>query len=373
KKSLYQYNTTSSNLEELLSPVLDITPTGSVPRHLSNFNVYFPCISASSELESINCSITFRFYNITHNYSSQSIVNLKFLKQCVKNEKLNQSILSQFYNTAQIEAYLLTQSHRSLSSIGVVTILGYSIIIALIVFVLVFSTAMILFCLYRKTTRKKRHLLKAQNADTTHDLDSIPFHHQQHPQLPAIFDTTNCSAYEDSIYSFTQYDSQYKPSDETIHEALNDFKIEQNRVTLHEILIEGTFGRLIHCTYIDNKTISQNVYGKTVNSNASQTQINMMLNECCLFKSVKHVNINSPLGIVHMNELTPYPLILYPYGGKGILKRFLLKCKGSSSDGRDHMLSTQELVYMSIHVAKGLHFLHRRKLLMKDIAARNCM
>jgi len=73
---------------------------------------------------------------------------------------------------------------------------------------------------------------------------------------------------------------------------------------------------------------------------------------------------------IKKNELSPYPLIVYPYSNKGILKRFIIQNRTSA---REQLLSTQELVYMAIHIGKGLHFLHRRKMLMKDIGTRNCL
>lgn len=50
-----------------------------------------------------------------------------------------------------------------------------------------------------------------------------------------------------------------------------------------------------------------------------------MLHDCCLFATLKHSSINSPLGIVYKNELSPYPLVVYPYSQKGILKRFIIQ------------------------------------------------
>ncbi len=89
----------------------------------------------------------------------------------------------------------------------------------------------------------------------------------------------------------------------------------------------GKFGRLFHCSFNDPSTnlSTQNIYGKTVNSSAASVQLNQMLHDCCLFATLKHSNINSPLGIVYKNELSPYPLIVYPYSNKGILKRFIIQ------------------------------------------------
>jgi len=40
--------------------------------------------------------------------------------------------------------------------------------------------------------------------------------------------------------------------------------------------------------------------------------------------------------------------------------------------GRVQVLSVQQLVYIALQIARGLQQLHRRKLLHRDVAARNC-
>ena len=57
-----------------------------------------------------------------------------------------------------------------------------------------------------------------------------------------------------------------------------------------------------------------------------------MLHDCCLFATLKHANINSPLGIVYKVELSPYPLVVYPYSHKGILKRFIIQNRTSARE-----------------------------------------
>ncbi len=92
----------------------------------------------------------------------------------------------------------------------------------------------------------------------------------------------------------------------------------------------GKFGRLFHCSFNDSSI--QNIYGKTVNSSSTSIQLNQMLHDCCLFATLKHSNINSPLGIVYKNELSPYPLIIYPYSNKGILKRLIIQNRISARE-----------------------------------------
>ena len=96
----------------------------------------------------------------------------------------------------------------------------------------------------------------------------------------------------------------------------------------------GKFGRLLRCSLNESSTnlSTQNAYGKTVNSSATSAQLNQMLHDCCLFATLKYSAINSPLGIVYKNELSPYPLIIYPYSNKGILKRFIIQNRTSARE-----------------------------------------
>jgi hypothetical protein len=187
-KLYYEYNTSSSNEQVLLRPVLNIIEKGIVPREISSknkidlnnkklwccfiiaFSIFFPCLLSNR----VNCSVLFRFYNSTTNHTSM-FVNLKFLKYC-REETLNTSLLTQFYNTNQMNEYLLMKErkfiklklnlskvrysysarYRDFASTTLATILAYSLVIAVVVFLLVFCTAMILFCLYRMTTKKKK-------------------------------------------------------------------------------------------------------------------------------------------------------------------------------------------------------------------------
>ncbi|CAF0790298.1 unnamed protein product [Adineta ricciae] len=356
RRIYYEYNTSSSNEHVLLRPVLNIATRGVVPRDISTFSIFFPCLTTSR----VNCSVLFRFSNSTMN-SSSTIVHFTFVKHC-RDQILDRSLLTQFYNANELDEYFLLKEslHRNFAPTTLATILAYSLLIALVVFLLVFCTTMGLFCLYRMSTTPNKQ--KCENL--------IDNNNQDHPTLPMTFDMTT---FEDvSLYSCTQYDFM-KTADELLSSTtFADCTIDQTRLTLHEIIMEGKFGRLYRCSLHDSLSTAttQNVYGKTINSSGTAAQLNQMLHDCCLFATLKHSNINSPLGIVYKNELSPYPLVIYPYSNKGILKRFIIQNRSSA---REQLLSTQELVYMAIHIAKGLYFLHRRKMLMKDLGARNCM
>ncbi|CAF2619161.1 unnamed protein product [Rotaria sp. Silwood2] len=225
----YDYNTSSSNEQALLRPVLNIVENGIVPRKTSTFSIFFPCLTTNR----VNCSVLFRLYNSTTNHTSM-IIPLKFMKYC-RDETMNHSLLSQFYNSNQIIDYLLMKEsrHREFASITITTIFAYSLIIAFVVFLIVFCTAISLFCLFRMTTTKK-----TLSKDLIHDT-------QDYPILPASFDMTT---FEDvSLYSCTQYDFT-KTADELLSSVtFADCTIDQNHVILHEIIMEGTLVYLFFC------------------------------------------------------------------------------------------------------------------------------
>ena len=58
-------------------------------------------------------------------------------------------------------------------------------------------------------------------------------------------------------------------------------------------------------------------------------------------------------------------MLIYPYMSHGNLKKWLL--------GNQTGLSTHQVVSLGLQLLKALQHLHRRKIIHKDIAARNCL
>ena len=78
-------------------------------------------------------------------------------------------------------------------------------------------------------------------------------------------------------------------------------------------------------------------------------------------------------GLQHKNILSPWamtwdgtsPMFIYPYAINGNLKQYLSKFAQAG-------LSTHQIVKYGIQILAAMGHLHKRKLLHKDIAARNC-
>ncbi|XP_054644532.1 tyrosine-protein kinase RYK isoform X2 [Dunckerocampus dactyliophorus] len=153
---------------------------------------------------------------------------------------------------------------------------------------------------------------------------------------------------------------------------VKDIAISRERVTLRDVLHEGTFGRIFHGVLLDEKDPSKErpVFVKTVKDHASEVQVTMMLTESCKLRGLHHRNL---LPISHVcTEDGEKPMVLLPFMAWGNLKLFLRQCKLAEANN-PQAVSQQDLVYMAIQIACGMSYLARREVIHKDLAARNCV
>lgn len=161
----------------------------------------------------------------------------------------------------------------------------------------------------------------------------------------------------------------------TLQEAkakVKDIAISRDRVTLKDVLQEGTFGRIFLGILIDEKDPSKEkkVFVKTVKDQASEVQITMMLTESCKLRGLHHRNL-LPISHVCIEE-GEKPMVLLPFMNWGNLKLFLRQCKLAEANN-PQAISQQDLVHMAIQIACGMSYLARREVIHKDLAARNCV
>ncbi|XP_031975591.1 tyrosine-protein kinase RYK isoform X1 [Corvus moneduloides] len=153
---------------------------------------------------------------------------------------------------------------------------------------------------------------------------------------------------------------------------VKDIAISRERITLKDVLQEGTFGRIFHGILIEEKDPSKEkqVFVKTVKDQASEVQVTMMLTESCKLRGLHHRNL---LPITHVCiEEGEKPMVLLPYMNWGNLKLFLRQCKLVEANN-PQAISQQDLVHMAIQIACGMSYLARREVIHKDLAARNCV
>ncbi|XP_053565770.1 tyrosine-protein kinase RYK isoform X2 [Bombina bombina] len=153
---------------------------------------------------------------------------------------------------------------------------------------------------------------------------------------------------------------------------VKDIAISRERVTLKDVLQEGTFGRIFHGILVDEKDPNKEkqVFVKTVKDQASEVQVTMMLTESCKLRGLHHRNL---LPISHVCiEDGEKPMVLLPFMNWGNLKLFLRQCKLVEANN-PQAISQQDLVHMAIQIACGMSYLARREVIHKDLAARNCV
>ncbi|XP_069069684.1 tyrosine-protein kinase RYK isoform X4 [Pleurodeles waltl] len=153
---------------------------------------------------------------------------------------------------------------------------------------------------------------------------------------------------------------------------VKDIAISRERVTLQDVLQEGTFGRIFNGILVDEKDPSKEkrVFVKTVKDQASEAQVTMMLTESCKLRGLHHRNL---LPICHVCiEESEKPMVLLPYLNWGNLKLFLRQCKLVEANN-PQAISQQDLVHMAIQISCGMSYLARREVIHKDLAARNCV
>ncbi|KAG7456607.1 hypothetical protein MATL_G00237520 [Megalops atlanticus] len=153
---------------------------------------------------------------------------------------------------------------------------------------------------------------------------------------------------------------------------VKDIAISRERVTLCDVLQEGTFGRIFYGVLLDEKDPSKEkrVFVKTVKDHASEVQVTMMLSESCKLRGLHHRNL---LPISHVcTDDGEKPMVLLPYMSWGNLKLFLRQCKLAEANN-PQAVSQQDLVHMAIQISCGMSYLARREVIHKDLAARNCV
>ncbi|OBS70489.1 hypothetical protein A6R68_00968, partial [Neotoma lepida] len=152
---------------------------------------------------------------------------------------------------------------------------------------------------------------------------------------------------------------------------VKDIAISRERITLKDVLQEGTFGHIVHGILADEKDPNKEneTFVKTVKDQASEVQMTTMLTESCKRRGLHHRNL---LPITHVCLEGEKPMVILQYTNWGNLKLFLWQCKLVEANN-PQAISQQELVHMAIQIACGMSNLATREVIHKDLAVRNCV
>ncbi|CAH0562314.1 unnamed protein product [Brassicogethes aeneus] len=327
----YTIITESSNLQALPTPKLNISSSGNVPTTVQTFAVSLPCSGTVSAEVDIKIII-----NVT--ISRDNVTSLKFQRHkiCFEYENANT-----YVSIDSIPAY-----SNSANIFYVAVLCALLLILTLAIFV----------AFYYVRDKKTRRPPETSNGPTTTFLASLPRN------------SINTSSYGSfrRMPSYSLIDERSKD----LQERITELTVQRCRVRLNSVIMEGTFGRIYEGSYTNEDGQEELVVVKTVTDHASQVQISLLLQEGMAMYSLNNKNILSILRVSIEDHTAPF--LLYPHNNNTNLKIFLQKCK-LSAEGVSHTLTTQEVVDMALQIIHAMQYLHKKHLLHKDLATRNCV
>uniref|UniRef100_A0A8C6TQ06 Tyrosine-protein kinase RYK n=1 Tax=Neogobius melanostomus TaxID=47308 RepID=A0A8C6TQ06_9GOBI len=326
------------------APQSNVSSQGELPRVPSVFRVDLFC-SGKVDGEAV---VTVKL-NLTVHANNYTVLNFKRRKMCYKSESLiTRRALDVTTPTTSTQVFYISVS---------------------VCCIVIFLVAIILAILHLHSMKR------VEMEDSVSDSGSSQGLSQPSTQTTQYLraDTPN------NVAPVTSYPSLRIEKNDlrsvTLMEAkakVKDIAISRERVTLRDVLQEGTFGRIFHGVLLDEKdpTKEKQVFVKTVKDHASEVQVTMMVTESCKLRGLHHRNL---LPISHVcTEEGEKPMVLLPFMAWGNLKLFLRQCKLAEANN-PQAISQQDLVYMAIQIACGMSYLARREVIHKDLAARNCV
>uniref|UniRef100_A0A8C8VNA9 Tyrosine-protein kinase RYK n=1 Tax=Pelusios castaneus TaxID=367368 RepID=A0A8C8VNA9_9SAUR len=324
-------------------PQANISVQGEVPRALSVFRVELSCTGRLDSEVTILMQL-----NLTINSSKNiTVLNFKRRKMCYKSKVPKFDPVNTAPTTSTRVFYI---------SVGVCC-------------AVIFLVAIILAVLHLHSMKRLELDDSISDSSSSQGLSQPSTQTTQYLRADTPNNATPVTSYptlrieKNDLKSVTLMEAKAK---------VKDIAISRERITLKDVLQEGTFGRIFHGILIEEKDPSKEkqVFVKTVKDQASEVQVTMMLTESCKLRGLHHRNL---LPITHVCvEEGEKPMVLLPYMNWGNLKLFLRQCKLVEANN-PQAISQQDLVHMAIQIACGMSYLARREVIHKDLAARNCV
>nr|XP_056705282.1 tyrosine-protein kinase RYK isoform X2 [Euleptes europaea] len=345
------------NLLAMDMPQANISLQGEIPRTLSVFRVELPCTGRLDSEVTVLMQL-----NMTVNASKNiTVLNFKRRKMCYKKLELEVKAPISDKNSSKpifdpVNAAPTTSTRVFYISVGVCC-------------AVIFLVAIILAVLHLHSMKRIELEDSVSDSSSSQGLSQPSTQTTQYLRADTPNNATPITSYptlrieKNDLKSVTLMEAKVK---------VKDIAISRERITLKDVLQEGTFGRIFHGTLVEEKDPSKEkqVFVKTVKDQASEVQVTMMLTESCKLRGLHHRNL---LPITHVCiEEGEKPMVLLPYMNWGNLKLFLRQCKLVEANN-PQAISQQDLVHMAIQIACGMSYLARREVIHKDLAARNCV
>lgn len=322
----YSINVISSS-SAIYPPELNITPTGVVPNKRQAFQISVLCTGLTTAEVNILVKI-----NVSITPDNATELTIRRRKMCNNTESISYS---------HVHMYNIPNFHKS------ATIFYFATSTALVMIAIVAMCLLMYYMKNGKDSRGTNNNVKIESSVLAPLARSQP---------------------NDTRKANSNSLSEEKTKD--LEQRIADLTVQRCRVRLSSIVMEGTFGRVYLGSFTCEDGKEEMVIIKTVTDHASQNQISLLLHEGMSMYSLNHKNILSILRVSIEDHTAPF--LLFPYKNTKNLKTFLQKCK-LTPEGVSHTLTTQEVVDMALQITNGLQYLHKKHLLHKDLAARNCV
>ncbi|XP_072033781.1 tyrosine-protein kinase RYK-like [Amphiura filiformis] len=364
----YSMSLKSENQYLLRHPTVNITYDGEVPKVETVFAVSLDCTGNGAGEVGVLMQV-----NLTlHSAVNLTVLNFKRRKHCLRDK----SRVEGTYRP-DLESIIpppdkianASVAYTENSDIGAVTSTSMFYIAVGIVCGIILMLVMLVAFVHVKSMRASD-----QDQSNGPQVTTIPSGHNAagytKPTLIISNGGPNGKAYT------SLYHEHQKPEPVDYHIKLADIIIEENRLSLGDVLLEGTFGRVYRGKLIMSNSSTEEyqdgtdaeVFIKAVTDQASEEQKNLLLRESCMLRGLSHKNILSIMNVC----LEGKPIVIFPYMNLGNLKQFLRN--GRIGPGDTHQsISTRDLVQLSIQITHGMMYLGKRKIVHRDLAARNCV
>lgn len=365
-----------SNNQAILQPYLNIASQGLVPTKRSPFTLLLRC--AGDFTAEVEVKLRFEF-RIGSQFNSTGI-EIKRRKICVRDADIPKFRGGLFKSTESNFVISYEELFKSVYGEGDFkepaprltekyhyVIIGCGIGVFLVVFLIA------VFCCCRNRKRRNNHSNNngVNNASCPSRMNlPVPLKTQDSQNYCTYTSTNDSVSSGSSGHQHTLPFPYHRPTYQEAVYLLNEMKFNRNLISLGEVMMQGLHGSIYRgfaniLSSNGELVTRQQVIIKAFLDEAKFDPISSnLLTDACLLRGLSHANLSPCIG----SCLDHFPMmVLYEDAGFENLKMFLTRMKNVE------VLSPQQLTYMSLQIARGLAFLHSKKILHKDVATRNCL
>lgn len=348
----YERDVKISDKRMLRSVSMNISTSGTIPTFREVVAIDIHC----SGLQDAEVIIDFTF-NLSIDQDSHNITHVTFKRKKICHRDMQKLEYDIDQQPVEVETFDSSQ----LKVFYIVLCFGCSLFTLLIVCFLAYVVS------NKKDSRQDRLQTEQQIRLRSTQNENAPY------VLSTLAVNSGTSTSSNMSYNSAKRKQNYMQLDNKsldLHDRISEITVQRKRIRLQKVELEGTFGRVFNGTYTKEDGSEESVLVKTVMDFACPTQVSLLLREGLTLYGLKHRNIMSVMGVSIEDHVEPF--VIYLREGYTNLKKFLQKCK-LCPEGIAHILTTQEVVEIALQIISGVQYMHKKKLLHRDLATRNCV